>query len=111
MGGAAATLLPILVLSAAGILAALALWVWLTRLLSARIRSTLRAVPLCLPLLLAPLVYGLFWLAFFASPAVAVQMHAIRLTLDHAVGPFLPWIAGLWLALSLAALLPLLQRR
>jgi hypothetical protein len=105
------TLPPILIASAIGVLAALALWIGLARMLSARIRSRLRAVPLCLPLLLIPAVYGLFWLAFFSSPAMAVQTHAIRLTVQHAVGPWLPWIAGGWLAVSLGALWPLISGR
>jgi hypothetical protein len=105
------TLPPILLASAAGVLAALALWIWLAQRLAARIRSRLRAVPLCLPLLLIPAVYGLFWLAFFSSPSMAVQAHAIRLTLQHAVAPFLPWIAGGWLVVALAALWPLLKDR
>jgi hypothetical protein len=93
-----------------GALAAVALWGWLAGLLAARIRSRLRAVPLCLPLLVAAAGHGLYWWAFFLSPAAAVQMHAIRLTLAHFAGPLLPWIGVVWLAGSLWALRPLLKR-
>ncbi len=91
-------------------LVTLALWVAIDRALQRRIRSRLRAFPLCLPLLLAALGYGLYWWAFFASPAMAVQMYAIRLTLQHEVGAWLPWIAGGWAALALYALRPLVTR-
>jgi hypothetical protein len=39
-----------------------------------------------------------------------VQLHAIRLTLTHFVGPALPWLAGVWLIASAAVLAPLLRR-
>jgi hypothetical protein len=100
----------ILVQSAVAIAAALALWVWLARLLAGRIRSRLRAVPLALPLLLAAVGYGLYWLAFFSSPTLAVQMHAIRLTFQHLAGPFLPFIAAVWLGLAVWPLAPLFRR-
>jgi hypothetical protein len=93
-----------------GALLSIALWVWLAGLLAERIRSRLRAVPLCLPLLLIAAGYGLYWWAFFSSPAMAVQMHAIRLTLVHLAGAFLPWIAGLWLVIGLWCLKPLVRR-
>jgi hypothetical protein len=111
VSGAWPTLAPILALSAAGVLAAAALWAWLAERLALRIRSRLRAVPLALPLLLGALGYGAYWSAFFATPGLAVQMHAVRLTLAHAAGPALPLLAGVWLALSLWALAPLLRRR
>ncbi len=62
---------------------------------------------LCLPLLLIPLLYGAFWLVFFSSPFAAVQVHAVRLTLEHFIAPFAPLIGAGWLAASLALLLPL----
>lgn len=96
--------------AAAGVLAALALWIWLSGQLAARIRSRLRALPLCLPLLLIAAGYGLFWLAFFSSPGMAVQMHAVRLTVQHVAAPYLPWIGGTWLIASLAVLWPLARR-
>jgi hypothetical protein len=104
------TLLPILLVSAAGTLAALALWAFLVHQLSARIRSRLRALPLAAPLVMMALGYGVFWLAFFSSPAMAVQMHATWLTIRHAVWPFLPWVAGAWLVAGLWALRPLFSR-
>jgi hypothetical protein len=93
-----------------GVLAAIALWGWLAGQLKARIRSRLRAVPLCLPLVLAAAGYGLFWLGFFSSPATAVQLHAVKLTLQHALDGFAGWIAAGWLVVSLVALLPLMRR-
>jgi hypothetical protein len=103
-------LVPIVALSAAGAVGAVLLWVWLSRLLRARIRSRLRAAPLAAPLLLLALGYGLYWLVFFASPTLAVQMHAARLTISYFLGPLLPWFAGVWLLLSGWALLPLVRR-
>jgi hypothetical protein len=97
-------------LSSIGVLAAVGLWVGLARLLAARIRSRLRAVPLALPLLMVALGYGAFWLAFFSSPATAVQLHAIRLTVAHFAGPLLPWTVGSWLVVSAWALKPLVMR-
>ncbi|MGL4636316.1 MAG: hypothetical protein ACRCWF_10065 [Beijerinckiaceae bacterium] len=93
-----------------GFVLAVILWVFLSRKLAAANRSRWRAVLLCLPLVLGALVYGLFWFGFFSSPAMAVQMHAVRLTLQHFVMPFLPWIAGVWLLISGLLLLPLLKR-
>jgi hypothetical protein len=104
------TLAVILIQSAGATVAALALWAWLARQLSGRIRSRLRAVPLALPLVVCAVGYGLYWLAFFSSPTLAVQMHAIRLTLQHLAGPLLPAIAGVWLALALWPLAPLVRR-
>jgi hypothetical protein len=103
-------LTPIIAAAAGGAIAALALWVWLARALGSRIRSPLRAVPLCLPLLLAAVGYGLYWWAFFASPFAAVQMHALGLAAGHYLGPVLPWFGAAWLAASLAALMPLVRR-
>lgn len=89
----------------------LALWGALSHALDRSIRSRLRAVPLCLPLLAMAVGYGLYWWAFFASPSLAVQMHAIRLMLAHFIGPFLPWIVTGWLAFALVALRPLVRHR
>jgi hypothetical protein len=96
--------------STVGAIMALALWVVLARAMAARGRSRWRAVLLCLPLLLGALGYGLFWLGFFSSPATAVQMHALRLTVQHFAGPPLPWIGAVWLILSGWVLVPLLRR-
>jgi hypothetical protein len=85
------------------------LWIVLARRMKALGRSRWRPVLLCLPLLLGAAGYGLFWLRFFASPGAAVQMHAIKLTLLHALGDFAPWIGAGWLALSALLLLPLLR--
>jgi hypothetical protein len=74
-------------------------------------RSRWRPVLLCLPLLLGAAGYGLFWLGFFSSPGAAVQLHAVRLTLRHAIGDFLPMIGAGWLALSGLLLLPLVRNR
>jgi hypothetical protein len=93
-----------------GVVLALTLWVWLSKRLTGVNRSRWRAVVLCLPLILGAAGYGLFWFGFFSSSAMAVQMHAIRLTLQHFVGPFLPWIGGVWLLISGWLLLPLLKR-
>jgi hypothetical protein len=90
-----------------GFVVVLGLWVWLARRFSSLGKSRWRAVPFCLPLLLMSLAYGAFWLMFFASPALAVQTHAIRLTLAYFIGPFAPWVGTAWLALSAALLLPL----
>jgi hypothetical protein len=95
----------------AGVALALIGWIALARALARRGRSRWRAVLLCLPPLVGSAVYGLFWAAFFSSPGMAVQMHAIRLTIQHAVGPWPPWIAGAWLAAALALLWPLARRR
>ncbi|MGL4243369.1 MAG: hypothetical protein ACRCTI_19830 [Beijerinckiaceae bacterium] len=110
MNGALPTLLPILLSAGVVALAAVGFWIWLARSLAGRFRSRLRALPLVLPVLLAALGYALYWIAFFASPAMAVQMHAIRLTIAHAVGPYLPFVAVGWLILSLLPLAPLLRR-
>jgi hypothetical protein len=91
----------------AGAVIVLILWIFLSRALAVRNLSRWRAMALCLPLMLLALGYGLFWWAFFASPASAVQVHAIRLTVSHFAGPFLPWLAGSWLAISVWLLKPL----
>jgi hypothetical protein len=93
-----------------GVIAALLIWFALARIAARRGLSRWRPVLLCLPLLLIAAGYGLFWWGFFSSPAMAVQLHAVRLTLEHAVGAYLPWITGGWLAASLGLLLPLLKR-
>jgi hypothetical protein len=93
-----------------GAVMALALWVVFARAMAARGKSRWRPVLLCLPLLLGAVGYGLFWFGFFSSPATAVQLHAVRLTVQHFAGPFLPWIGAVWLALSGWLLLPLLRR-
>jgi hypothetical protein len=96
--------------AAVGVALTLIGWVLLARALARRGRSRWRAVLLCLPPLLASAGYGLFWWGFFTSPAMAVQMHAVRLTAQHALGPWLPWIAGGWLTAALALLWPLARR-
>jgi hypothetical protein len=96
--------------SMVGAVIALALWVVLTRAMVARGRSRWRPVLLCLPLLLGAVGYGLFWFGFFSSPATAVQLHALRLTVQHFAGPFLPWIGAVWLAMSGWLLVPLVRR-
>jgi hypothetical protein len=93
-----------------GAIMALALWVVLAHAMAARGKSRWRPVLLCLPFLLGTAGYGLFWFGFFSSPATAVQLHAVRLTVQHFAGPFLPWIGAVWLALSGWLLLPLLRR-
>jgi hypothetical protein len=103
MGGAAQIYLQ----AALGAAGAAALWVLLARWLARRGLRRWRSVPLGLTLLAAALGYGLFWAAFFSSPAMAVQMHAIRLTIVHALGGALPWLVAGGLA---AAALPLLAR-
>jgi hypothetical protein len=90
-----------------GAVLAIALWGVLARAMTARGRSRWRPVLLCFPLLLSALGYGLFWFGFFSSPATAVQLHALRLTVQHFAGPFLPWIGLVWLVLSSWLLLPL----
>jgi uncharacterized membrane protein len=94
----------------AGVVVVIAGWAALSGALAARHRSRWRAVVLCLPLVLIALGYGLFWWVFFASPASAVQMHALRLTIAHFAGPFLPGIGMSWLAISAWLLVPLLRR-
>ncbi len=96
--------------SIVGAVIALALLVVLTRAMAARGRSRWRPVLLCLPLLLVAVGYGLFWFGFFSSPATAVQLHALRLTIQHFAGPFLPWIGAVWLASSVGLLAPLLRK-
>jgi hypothetical protein len=96
--------------AALGVILALALWVFLARKLAAADRTRWRAVLLCLPLLLGAAGYGLFWFGFFSSPAMAVQLHAVRLTLQHFAEPFLPWVGGIWVLLSGWLLLPLVTR-
>jgi hypothetical protein len=88
---------------------ALALWALLARAMAARGRSRWRPVLLCLPLLLGAIGYGLFWFGFFSSPMAAVQLHAVRLTIQHFAGAFLPWIGAVWLVLSGWLLLPLVR--
>ncbi len=98
-------------LAAAGaLLAALALWILAARRLRRRDLGRWRAVPIGLSLVLAAAAYGLYWTAFFASPALAVQMHALRLILSHALGAGLPWLIAGWLALVALPLLPLARR-
>ena len=92
-------------------IATLTLWVWLSRRLTARGRTRWRAVPLCLPLLLIAMGYGFYWFGFFQSPATAVQLHAIRLTVSHAVDGFASYMVGGWLAVSLLLLLPVFRPR
>ncbi len=93
-----------------GVVLALVLWIFLGRVLAARGKSRWRAALLCLPLLLLAAGYGLFWFGFFSTPATAVQLHAVRLAIQHFAGPFLPWIGAVWLMLSGWLLLPLLRR-
>jgi hypothetical protein len=90
-----------------GAILVLALWVTLTRAVVARGKSRWRPVLLCLPMFMGCIGYGLFWFGFFSSPGTAVQLHAIRLTAEHFLGPLLPWISAAWLALSAWLLLPL----
>jgi hypothetical protein len=94
-----------------GTAAALGLWVWLARQMTARGKSRWRPVLLCLPLVLAAAIYGLFWFGFFLSPAAAVQLHAIRLTIEHAISGYGVAIIAGWLAVSLLPLLPVLRRK
>ncbi len=94
-----------------GAAVALIAWLGLARASAARNKSRWRPVLLCLPLLLGSLGYGLFWFGFFSSPQTAVQLHAVRLTVQHFAGPLLPWIAAMWLLLSAWLLLPLLRQR
>jgi hypothetical protein len=96
--------------SIVGAIIALALWIVLARAMVARGRSRWRPVLLCLPLLLGAAGYGLFWFGFFSSPATAVQLHALRLTIQHFAGPFLPWIGAIWLVMSGWVLVPLVRR-
>jgi Na+/proline symporter len=97
----------ILLTAALGCACALLLWMWLARRLVELGKTRWRAVPLCLPLLLISLAYGTFWLVFFSSPQLAVQAHAVRLTLASLTGPIVPWVGAAWLALSAALLWPL----
>ncbi len=98
-------------LSAAGaLLAVLALWILAARHLRRRGLGRWRAAPLGLTLVVAAAAYGLYWTAFFASPALAVKMHALRLILTHALGAGLPWLPTCWLALAALPLLPLTRR-
>jgi hypothetical protein len=92
-----------------GALVALALWVVLNRAVVSRGKSRWRPVLLCLPLFMGCIGYGVFWLGFISSPHTAVQLHAIRLTAGHFLGPILPWIGAAWLVLSAWLLLPLLR--
>jgi hypothetical protein len=93
-----------------GAVMALALWVVLSRAIVARGGSRWRPVLLCLPLFMGCVGYGLFWLGFFSSSATAVQLHAVRLTIQHFAGPLLPWVGAAWLASSGWLLLPLARR-
>lgn len=85
--------------SAAAAILALALWVLLARLMRRSGRSRWQAAPLGLTLIVAAAGYGLFWFGFFSSPAMAVQLHAVRLTIAHAAGEAWPFVAAGWLAL------------
>jgi hypothetical protein len=89
---------------------ALALWIALARAIALRGRSRWRPVLLCLPLLAGAVGYGLFWFGFFSSPSTAVQLHAVRLTIQHFAGNALPWVALVWLMLSGWLLWPLAHR-
>jgi hypothetical protein len=93
-----------------GSIIVLAVWLQAARALGRRGASRWRAVPLFLPLVLMAAGYGLYWWAFFSSPAAAVQAHAIRLTIAHAAGAILPWIGAAWLAIAVALLRPLWRR-
>lgn len=94
----------------AGVVVSMALWGVLAKALARRQASLWRAAPLCLPLLLGSALYGLFWWGFFSSPAMAVQLHAIRLTIQHAVDGFAPWLIAAWILTSLALLFPLRRK-
>jgi hypothetical protein len=96
--------------SIVGATMALSLWLVLTRAMAARGKSRWRPVLLCLPLMLGAAGYGLFWFGFFSSPATAVQLHALRMTVQHFAGPVLPWVGAVWLVLSGWLLLPMLRR-
>ncbi len=98
-------------LTAAGaLLASLAIWIGVARLLRRRGIGRWRALPLGLTLAGAAALYGLYWTAFFASPALAVKTHAVRLVLTHVLGDKAPWIAAGWMALAALPLLPLVRR-
>ncbi len=100
----------ILLTAACGLVASIAIWIASARLLLRRGLSSWRAAPVGLTLTLAASAYGLYWLAFFASPASAVQAHAMRLILTYALGAMAPWLAAGWLALAVLPLLPLARR-
>ncbi len=96
--------------AAAAALAAIAIVVALAGLLRRRGLGRWRAAPLGLTLILAAAAYGLYWTAFFTSPALAVKTHAVRLVLAHALGELLPWLAAGWVALASLPLLALARR-
>ena len=96
--------------AAAGLLAAVILWISLARLLRRRGLAGWRAAPLGLALARTAAAYGFYWTAFFSSPALAVKMHALRLILAHALGAGLPWLPAGWLVLATLPLLPLARR-
>jgi hypothetical protein len=102
--------LHLIVPAIAGAVMAIILWGALALRLKAVGKSRWRPALLCLPALLIAIGYGAYWLAFFSSVDMAVQLHAIRLTLGHFAGLYLgdalPWIGGAWLALGLGLLLP-----
>jgi hypothetical protein len=93
------------ILLTSGVLSAAILAGWVA--LSARLKRAgsgkWRAAAVCLPLLMASAAYGLYWLAFFSSPAAAVQTRAIWLTLKHVAGPYagFGWTAFAGIALWL----------
>jgi hypothetical protein len=89
----------------------LALWYWLSRRLGERGLTRWRALPLCLPLLLMTVGYGLFWFGFFQSPALAVQLHAVRLTINHVTDGFVSYAVFAWVAACVVLLMPLLKPR
>ncbi|MCA3563295.1 MAG: hypothetical protein IOC90_05280 [Methylocystis sp.] len=95
----------------AGTIVSVVLWFWLSRRLTARGRTRWRAAPLCLPLLLVSIGYGLYWFGFFQSPAAAVQLHAVKLTVSHATESLAPYALAAWLAASLLLLWPIVTRR
>ena len=94
-----------------GAILTLALWISLSRRLSRVGKSRWRAVGFCLPLLLAAVGYGLFWFGFFSSSDIAVQLHAIRLTIVYFSESFLSWAVALWLLISAWLIAPALRTK
>jgi hypothetical protein len=107
--------LHLIIPAVAGAVMAVVLWVALALRLQAVGKSRWRPAMLCLPALLIAIGYGVYWLAFFSSVDMAVQLHAIRLTISHFAGLYLgsalPWIGGTWLAVGLGLLLPAFRSR